>query len=195
MALRPSWRERYRGRPGVHESIDFQCRVRDAAGGRWFEREARDPDFGDASQRDECFDESAEPVRAGFAGRAGSGREDNERGFFEPGKVIGIHEEMFRTLGSSWDDVLGIPRKKLTGGETADFRQRLLEALREDLGDSRQFVLKDPRFCRLLPMWRLILAEFGAQPSCILTIRNPLDVAASLEARMGLRKISRWCCG
>jgi hypothetical protein len=108
---------------------------------------------------------------------------DNDRGFFEPRKVIGLHDVMLEALGSSWDDLGGIPTARLVGPETADYRHRLLEALREDLGQSRQFVIKDPRLCRLMPLWRLILAEFGAQPSCVLVIRNPLDIAASLEAR------------
>jgi len=108
---------------------------------------------------------------------------DNDRGFFEPRKVIGLHDAMLEALGSSWDDLGGIPTARLVGPETADYRRRLLEALREDLGQSRQFVIKDPRLCRLMPLWRLILAEFGAQPSCVLVIRNPLDIAASLEAR------------
>jgi len=108
---------------------------------------------------------------------------DNHRGFFEPRKIIGLHDLMLQALGSSWDDLGAIPTSRLVGAETAEYRPRLLEALREDLGQSRQFVIKDPRLCRLMPLWRLILAEFGAQPSCVLAIRNPLDIAASLEVR------------
>ena len=90
---------------------------------------------------------------------------------------------MLAALGSSWDDLIGIPTARLVGDETAAYRRRLLEALREDFGQSRQFVIKDPRFCRLMPLWRLVLAEYGAEPSCVFSIRNPLDIAASLEAR------------
>jgi hypothetical protein len=116
------------------------------------------------------------------------GYPDNERGFFEPRKVIGIHDSMLHALGSSWDDLVEIPASALCGAETTEVRRDLLAALRQDLGDSHRFVLKDPRLCRLMPMWRLILTEFGAEPSCVLAIRNPLEIADSLRARDGISR-------
>ena len=48
------------------------------------------------------------------------------------------------------------------------------------------FVLKDPRICRLLPFWIDSLGEFGAEPFIVTPVRNPLDVAMSIEVRNGI---------
>ena len=61
----------------------------------------------------------------------------------------------------------------------------MVRILRSDFGDSRLFVLKDPRMCRLVPFWRSVLNEFGAARCFIIPVRHPLEVAASLKARHG----------
>ena len=43
-------------------------------------------------------------------------------------------------------------------------------------------VLKDPRLCITLPLWRKVLAP---QPCAVLIVRDPLDVAKSLQVRDG----------
>lgn len=58
--------------------------------------------------------------------------------------------------------------------------------MEEEFGQSRFFVLKDPRICRLVPFWGGVLEEFGAAPHYVLTHRNPLEVAASLHKRDGM---------
>jgi hypothetical protein len=44
-------------------------------------------------------------------------------------------------------------------------------------------VIKDPRICRLVPFWRAILREFGANVRVVIPVRNPMEVAASLARR------------
>src|SRR5581483_9655837 len=46
--------------------------------------------------------------------------------------------------------------------------------------------VKDPRLCRLLPLWRPLLAGLGARPCFILAVRHPAEVAGSLLRRDGL---------
>jgi hypothetical protein len=47
----------------------------------------------------------------------------------------------------------------------------------------RPWVWKDPRLCLLLPFWRHVLDE---SPIVVAPVRNPLEVADSLQARSGL---------
>ena len=63
------------------------------------------------------------------------------------------------------------------------FRERALEALRDEYGDSRLFVIKDPRLCLLLNFWIDAVEAFGVRPVVICPIRNPLEVARSLKSR------------
>jgi len=51
----------------------------------------------------------------------------------------------------------------------------------EEFGTAPLFVLKDPRICRLVPFWLTVFAELNIEPLFVLPIRNPLEVAASLE--------------
>ena len=44
---------------------------------------------------------------------------------------------------------------------------------------------KDPRCCLTFPVWKKHLVEQNTIPKCIMIIRNPLDVALSLNARNG----------
>jgi hypothetical protein len=46
--------------------------------------------------------------------------------------------------------------------------------------------VKDPRLCRLLPLWLGALSELNCRPQFLLIIRNPAEVAASLEIRDGM---------
>ena len=46
--------------------------------------------------------------------------------------------------------------------------------------------LKDPRLCRLMPLWAPLLAAEGVEARYLLALRHPLDVAASLAARDGI---------
>ena len=66
-----------------------------------------------------------------------------------------------------------------------DFRARARHILREEFRDDPLIVLKDPRICQLVPFWLEVLGFAGFTPRLILTHRNPVDVAASLNRRNG----------
>ncbi|NOG53997.1 MAG: hypothetical protein HND57_06660 [Planctomycetes bacterium] len=46
--------------------------------------------------------------------------------------------------------------------------------------------MKDPRLCRLVPLWLDALRALQAEAAFVIPIRNPLEVAQSLEARDGM---------
>lgn len=110
----------------------------------------------------------------------------NELGFWESQEIVDIHDELLAAAGSSWDDVADFLGSWFETDQAEAFRARLLEVLNRDFSSSELFVLKDPRLCRLVPLWRRILEDFGAAPSFVLPLRNPLEVAESLRALHGL---------
>jgi hypothetical protein len=63
------------------------------------------------------------------------------------------------------------------------FKQRLVDALNRDFGDAPLFVLKDPRLCILAPLWLSLLAGLDITPLCVIPVRNPFEIAASLNKR------------
>jgi hypothetical protein len=113
---------------------------------------------------------------------------DNDKGFWEPSRINSIHEELLRSLESSWDDISDFPQTWFTTHEAENYKNRLLLELKEDFSDTNLFIIKEPRMCRLVPLWSDVLAEFGAEPLVLIPVRNPLEVAASLKARDGFQQ-------
>lgn len=107
----------------------------------------------------------------------------NEKGFFESGRIYEMHEELLASLGIEWSDWQPLHAGWFRSHRAAEFHGRALGALEAEFGNSRLFVLKDPRICRLLPLWTGVLKDFGCDLAIVHIHRNPLDVAASLEKR------------
>ena len=112
--------------------------------------------------------------------------DNNETGFWESLPAMRLNDQILASAGTSWDDWQPFDPDWVASPVAGPFRERAQRLLRREFGASRLFVLKDPRICRLLPFWIEALEGFGVEPRVLLPVRNPLDVAASLEARDGI---------
>ncbi len=110
---------------------------------------------------------------------------NNDLGFWESVPISEAHDRFLASIGSAWDDVSPIPPSVFASARADAFVDELSELLLAEYGDSSLFVVKDPRLCRLIPIWVAALDRFGARPSFVITTRNPLEVAGSLRARDG----------
>ena len=116
-----------------------------------------------------------------------SGRADeNEKGFWEHEKIVSIHDRLLAHFGSSWSDPVPLPE----GWHTRDFSRQcqdeICQVLEEDFGSRPMWALKDPRMCRLLPLWMPVFERLEITPLFLCIVRNPLEVAASLLRRDGM---------
>jgi len=109
----------------------------------------------------------------------------NDLGFWESKEVQRLNDDALAAVGSSWDGLLPIPRRWFSSSEAEGLRQRILNFLARDFEGSSLFVLKDPRFCRLIPLWEPALEEFGAEGRYVHVFRHPMEVARSLGKRDG----------
>src|SRR5262249_38718453 len=66
------------------------------------------------------------------------------------------------------------------------WESEISELLDQEFGASKLFVLKEPRICRLAPLYTELLIGKGIEPRVIISLRNPLAVIASLAARNGM---------
>ena len=114
------------------------------------------------------------------------GLNDNETGFWESQKIAILNEEILASAGSTWSDWQAFNPGWYDSPVAGEFHDRAVTLLHEEFDRSRLFVLKDPRICRMLPFWIRAIEDFGARPCIVSPIRNPLDVAASLEVRDGI---------
>ncbi len=107
----------------------------------------------------------------------------NPTGHWEPVRLQQFHDAVLETAGSSWNDWRKL---RLDGQDLAGLRRDLFRIVEDQYGASPLFVVKDPRICRLVPLWLDMCAGNAIRPVAIIPIRGPFEVAASLEARDGL---------
>lgn len=110
---------------------------------------------------------------------------DNPRGFWEHEAIVDLNDRILAALGSSWDDVRPMPDSWWTDERVTPIRAEIVRILRQDFGSVRLWGLKDPRICKLLPLWYDILDQLGCQACFVLIHRHPLEVAQSLKRRDG----------
>ena len=111
---------------------------------------------------------------------------DNPRGYWEHRDIVAVNHKLMAELGSSWDDIGPLPAR-WENSEAARCAGRDAAAiLARDFAEARLWGLKDPRLCRLLPLWITVCDQLELNPRFVLVLRHPGDVASSLAVRDGL---------
>ena len=109
--------------------------------------------------------------------------DDNPKGFYENSNVVAIHERVLAELGSSWDDPRPFPKGWAQSGVAAEAVADIGHLVRDNFSDSARWAVKDPRICRLLPLWRQALDDAGLGVAVLIMVRHPWEVATSIEKR------------
>lgn len=107
----------------------------------------------------------------------------NKKGYFEDACVVEGNEALLRRLGRSWSDARLLPQRWSRHQWLADVRREFAGILRAEYDLSRPWVMKDPRLCRVLPLWQQVFSDLSLQPGYVLSVRHPLAVAGSLKRR------------
>ncbi len=113
----------------------------------------------------------------------GGDNRGNERGHWESQRIFELNNEILASAGSSWDDWEPINSSWYASPLHPQYFDEAREVLAAEFGPSRLFVVKDPRFCRLMDLWIKVIESCDATPLVVMPIRNPRDVAASLKRR------------
>lgn len=111
---------------------------------------------------------------------------NNAKGFFEDLTIVAINDQLLAQLGSTWQHFLGEQDIAWQALFDSELGEQACNYLSQALSLHRCFAIKDPRLCRLLPFWQQVFAALKLTPDYVLAVRDPLSVAASLEARDGL---------
>ncbi len=109
---------------------------------------------------------------------------DNPGGYFESKDLTRLNEEILVAAATSWHDPSPIPAEWFTSTAALAFRERAAAFVCKALAPSPMIVLKDPRLCRVLPFWRACLTELGITFGSVLILRDPREVARSLQMRV-----------
>jgi hypothetical protein len=114
--------------------------------------------------------------------------EDNPSGYWERKDVYDLHERVLDALSESWDTSLPLPEGWHTAHAIQPFRKELRGLIQRVFGDRGLWAWKDPRTSLLLPLWKDVLADLRIELRAVLVLRNPLEVAKSLERRNGFSR-------
>ena len=105
----------------------------------------------------------------------------NPRGYFESSVFYRLHNELLADAGSAWNRVKGPTREWFASRSSQRWVERLAEAAQNEFEDTELLVFKDPRLCRMLPIWNQVFARLGVKPHYLIPVRNPIDSARSLR--------------
>ena len=111
---------------------------------------------------------------------------DNPLGFWEHQGIVTVHDALLVALDRRWDDPRPMPDGWLDSEAARDAGEAITAIVRRDFAGVRLWAVKDPRLCRLMPLWRRVLAGLGIEPRVLLVSRHPREVAGSLLRRDGL---------
>ena len=110
------------------------------------------------------------------------------------GRTLSAFDEgLLNTLGGSWDRPPILTPGWEQVSELDASRRLALDAFEVAFGsDPGPVVFNDPRLSLLLPFWRELL---GRPLIAVLVCRDPLEVAASLQAQTACAQRLAWLCG
>jgi hypothetical protein len=99
----------------------------------------------------------------------------NPKGFWERQDVTLLDSEILAAAGVDWHRPYGFAFDRIAPDRLQEFQRRAAEIVRK-LDAAGPWVVKDPRMCLVLPLWRAVLTA----PTCVFIVRRPIQVAQSL---------------
>lgn len=109
----------------------------------------------------------------------------NPRGYFESGPINMVNNVRLHGSGSAWDDPAPRPYPEWPASEDLKWRDLARSTFEQEFGDAPAPLMKDPRLSLTLPAWCPVFADLGLEPRCVIAVRDPAAVAASLLRREG----------
>lgn len=109
----------------------------------------------------------------------------NPKGYFESTVIRDFHDEVLEYLDRPVYDLRETAADVDFEALMRDRSKQMSALLRSEFGDAKRIMIKDPRLCRLLPLWKAYAGAEGYDSHVILSMRHPDEVAASLHRRNG----------
>lgn len=113
------------------------------------------------------------------------GPEENPKGFFEDRAILNLSERILSVLDLRWDSMRLLDERWWEHADFASLELEACELLRRRVRHHPIWGFKNPRTSRLLGFWKKVFRRLGLEAKYVLAVRNPMEVARSLEARNG----------
>ncbi len=114
----------------------------------------------------------------------------NPKGHYEPLEIVKYHNYIFDEFGHSWRSISTLDFDKIPTEKRLGFKKNLKKILKwgikKNYDVKKSILIKDPRICRLWPLWQEIIIEENLRFKKIILIDNPEKISKSLFKRDGL---------
>ena len=106
---------------------------------------------------------------------------NNPKGSWEHKLITEVNREIVSLLGGNWHQPPALPPRWENTSEFQKLREHAKDMIQQEFTDEKMWGWKDPLTCLTLPFWLTLV-----QPThYVICLRNPMDVARSLERRDG----------
>lgn len=110
---------------------------------------------------------------------------NNEKGFWEDLDIYHFNERLLARADSAWHKLTPLDPDAFSGPAFSAERIEAARLLSQKIAAADIFAFKDPRTAVLMPFWRCVFDDLDLDVRYLLTVRHPLESAASLLARDG----------
>lgn len=112
---------------------------------------------------------------------------DNPEGFWERTDVVDLHDRILEKFKRTPDIITPLPLGWHRAANLRALKQELRQLIEDNFGQRKFWAWKDPRTCVLLDLWKEVLTDLSMEVNCVFIVRNPLDVAKSLQKRNNIQ--------
>jgi len=109
--------------------------------------------------------------------------DDNPRGYWESLRIAQFNNALLETAGVRWKDPANIGGDWFAAPKREEDAARAAELVHAEFGGTGTIVCKDPRICRLLPVWKRAFELMDVECRPVFVLRNPMDATSSLCRR------------
>jgi len=119
-----------------------------------------------------------------------AGDSANELGYWENESIYRTQDALLNHIAQDWGELGAVYPFAIDWSRLPEFqsyKQELISIVRAEITRAEGiWGFKDPRTCRLLPLWKEIFAELDLDPLYVLALRDPVVVADSMQKRSAL---------
>ncbi|HTA64190.1 MAG TPA: glycosyltransferase [Xanthomonadaceae bacterium] len=110
----------------------------------------------------------------------------NSKGYWEHADAVRINDALLASLGLIWWSLDPLPKAWLTSPGATTARAEIQALVLRDFAGVPLWGIKDPRMCRLAPLWIDVVGGMGIDVAAVFVARSPVEVARSLHRAHGL---------
>jgi len=111
----------------------------------------------------------------------------NAKGHWESARIVHHHNLVLKEFGRNWYDLRPIDVTDIQGEQRARLKARMKDLFEQEFSGQSISVIKEPRICRFASLYIEALQDIDVDVQCVIPVRNPLEVAGSLNKRNGFK--------